>query len=81
MDGGAPPTVELRAAAQQDLHQPHHAGVVNLDAGDFGFAGQDRQSHSLKQREVDVHVQGLRFEGGEAIRNGDEFLAQALQVL
>jgi hypothetical protein len=37
---------ELRAAVQQHLHQPHHAGVVNLDAGDFGFAGHDRQCHA-----------------------------------
>jgi len=29
----------------------------------------------LKQREVDVDVQGLRFEAGEAIGNGDQFLA------
>ena len=81
MDVGGAPSVELRAAVEQHLHQPHHAGVVNLDAGDFGFAGDDRQRHPLKQREVDVNVQGLRFEAGKAIRNGDEFLAQALQVL
>ena len=48
MDAGGPPTVELRAAVQQHLHQPHHPGIVNLDAGDFGFAGHERQSHPLK---------------------------------
>jgi hypothetical protein len=47
---------------------------VDLDAGDFGFAGRNRQSHALKQREVDVDVQGLRFEAGEAIRNANELL-------
>ena len=28
-----------------------------------------------------MNIQGLRFQAGEAIRDGDEFLAQALQVL
>src|SRR6266699_6777494 len=81
MDVGRSPTVELRAAVQQDLHQAHHPSVVNLDAGDFGFSGYDRQSHPLKPWEVDVNVQGLRFETGETIGDGDELLGQALQVL
>src|ERR1039457_3708603 len=81
MDVGGSPPVELRAAVQQHLHQPHHPGIVNLDTGDFGFAGRHRQSHSLKEREGDVNVQGLGFEAGESIRNGDESLAQAAQVL
>src|SRR5260370_32602541 len=81
MNVGGPPSVELCSAVQQHLHQPHHSGVVDLDSGDFAFTGDDRQSHPLKQREVDVNVQGLRFETGEAVRDGDEFLTQALQVL
>jgi len=40
---------------------------VNLDAGDFGFAGRDRQRHALKQREVEVYIQGFRFEADETI--------------
>ena len=35
------------------------------------FNDGTRQSHPLKQREVDVHVQGLRFEAGEAAGDGD----------
>src|SRR5438034_10923641 len=81
MNVGGSPSVELRAAMQQHFHQAHHPGVVDLDAGDFGFANGDRQSDPLKQWKVDVHVQGLSFETGEAIRNADELLAQALQVL
>ena len=54
---------------------------MNLDAGDFGFTNHDWQGYPLKQGKVDVNVQGLCFEAGEAIRDGDEFLAQALQVL
>jgi hypothetical protein len=54
---------------------------LDLDASDFGFAGRDRQRHPLKQREVDMDIQGFGFETGEAIGNGDKFLAQALQIL
>lgn len=67
MDAGRPPSVELRAPVQQHLHEPHRPGVVNLDAGDFGFANRDWQNHPLKQREVDGNVEGLRFETGEGI--------------
>ena len=48
MNVGGSPTVELRTAVQQNFHQPHHPGVVNFDAGDFGFTGHHRQSHPLK---------------------------------
>ena len=48
MDVGAPPAVELRTAMQQHLHQPHHPGIVDLDAGDFGLAGHDRERNLLK---------------------------------
>src|SRR5437016_11766023 len=81
MNVGGSPSVELRAAMQQHFHQAHHPGVVDLDASDFGFANGDRQSDPLKQWKVDVHVQGLSFETGEAIRHADEFLAQALQIV
>ena len=56
MDVGGPPSVELRAAVQEYLHKPHHSCVVDLDAGDFGLAGGNRQSHFLEQREVDVNI-------------------------
>jgi hypothetical protein len=74
MDIGGPPSIEFRTAMQQHLHQPHPPDVADLDAGDFGFADGDRQSDSLKQREVDMHVQGLGFEAGEPTRNRDQFL-------
>src|SRR5262245_52730614 len=39
---GAPPSVELSATMQQDLHHAHHSGVVDLDAGDFRTARSNR---------------------------------------
>jgi hypothetical protein len=37
-DPCAPPSVHLSATVEEDLHHPHHAGVVDLDAGDFRAA-------------------------------------------
>ncbi len=34
----------------------------------------------MEQRKVDVNVQGLRFETGKSIGDGDEFPAQGFQV-
>ena len=48
MDGGGAPSVELRAAMEQHFHQPHHARVVDLAAGDFGLAGHYRQGDLLQ---------------------------------
>ena len=75
------PTVELCATVKQHLHQSHHAGVVNLDAGDFGSAHRDRQCHPLKQREIHVDVEGLCFETGKTVRDADEFVPQLPQIL
>jgi hypothetical protein len=44
MDLGRPPTVELRAAVQQHLHQADHPRVLDLDAGDLRFAGLDARA-------------------------------------
>jgi hypothetical protein len=73
MDVGGSPSVQLRATAQQHLHQPHHPGVVNLDSCDSGLACRNRQSHPLKQWKVHVNVQRLRLETSEAICDADEF--------
>src|SRR5205807_778302 len=73
--------VGLYAGVEENLHETQHPRVMDLNAGDFGFAKRDRQRQPLKQREVDMNVQGLGFETGEAIGNGDESLAQTLHIL
>jgi hypothetical protein len=54
---------------------------VNLDIGDFRFAGDDWQGEPLKERKIDVNADGLGFEPGEAIGDANEPLPQAPQVL
>src|SRR3954452_12081827 len=44
------PTADRRAAVEQDLHEPDHACVVNLDAGKPGSSYRDRQRQTLQER-------------------------------
>jgi hypothetical protein len=54
---------------------------VNLDARDFSAPGQDGEGQPLKQREVDVHVQGLGLKGGEPVSDGGQRGAHGVEVL
>ena len=66
---------------QQDLQQPDDPSLVNLDAGIAHRTDGDGQGKALEQREVHVHVQPLRLEVGEAIGDGQKFLAHRVQVV
>jgi len=44
------------------------------------FADNDRLGHPLKQREVDVDIQGLCFEAVKAVRHDGELLTQTVQI-
>ena len=58
---------------EQNFHQANHAGVVDLDAGEFGGAQGDRQGQALEQREIDMHVEAAGLEGGEAVSDQRNF--------
>ena len=60
MDFGRLPTVELRTAVKQHLHQAHHPGVVNLAAGDLGSAGRDRYRERVLRRRRPPSLRGRR---------------------
>ena len=36
----------------------------------FGMTRNDRESHPLEQREIDVDLKGSRLKGGEAVDDG-----------
>ncbi len=61
------PSAPLGAAVEQDFHKTEHAGVLDLDAGDFGVARGDGKSQRLEQREIDGNMQGLGPELGETV--------------
>ena len=57
---------------QEDFEQTDDARVVDLDAGIADCADGDRQGEALQQREVDMDVEPLRLEAGEAAGDGLE---------
>ena len=76
-----PPSADLSTGMKEHFHEPNHAGVVDLDAGDFRTAHDDGQGHSLKEWEIDVNVERFGFEAGEPIGYRGEGLADGGQVV
>lgn len=52
---------------EQGFHEAYHAGILNLDAGDAGSTGGDRQGQALKQGKVDVDVEHGCLKAGKAV--------------
>ena len=61
------PAADLRTAMQEDLEQADDARLVDLEAGITHRADSDRMGEALQQREIDMHVEPLGLEAGEAI--------------
>jgi hypothetical protein len=56
-------------------------GSWELDAGVADRADGDGEGEALQQREVDMDVEPLRLEAGEAIRDGLEPLAHGMEMI
>jgi hypothetical protein len=54
---------------QENLEQAHDARLVDLEAGITDGADGDRARKALKEGKVDVAVEPLRLEAGEAVGN------------
>ena len=54
---------------------------MDLDAGIADRADGDGQGEALQQREVDMDVEPLRLEAGEAIGDGLETLADGIEMV
>jgi hypothetical protein len=66
---------------EQNFHQPNHASVVDLDPWNFAFACHNRQGQALEQSEVDMHVEDLSLESGEAVSDLTEDLTHRGEVI
>ena len=75
------PAADLTAAVQEDLEEADDAGVVDLDPGITDRADSDWKGEALEQREVDVDVEPLRLETGEAAGDGLEPLADGIKMV
>src|SRR6516165_10682927 len=75
------PASDLRAAVQEDFHQPDDARLVDLDAGIAHRADGNRQGNALQQRKVPVNVEPLGLVRGEAAGDGLELLPDHIEIL
>src|SRR4249920_643956 len=75
------PAADMAAGVQEDLEQANDARIMQLDAGVANRADGDGEGETLQQREVDVDVEPLRLEAGEAICDGLEPLAHGMEMI
>ena len=75
------PSTQLGAAVEQNFHEAEHAGVLDLNARDFGVSRGDGQSQTLEQGKVDVDIESLGLEFSETIGNGRQGLTNGFQVI
>ncbi len=64
------PGGDAGAGMNEHLHEADQTGIVDFDPCDFGMTGNDRESHPLEQREIDVDLEGFRLKGGEPVGDG-----------
>ena len=64
------PATDVAATVQEDFEQADDARIMQLDAGVAHCADGNGESETLQQREVDMDVEPLRLEAGEAICDG-----------
>ncbi len=81
MDLFGRPSGDGIAAMQQNFQEPDDPGIVDFDAGIADRAYSDRQGDPLEERKVDVDVETLSLEAGEAIRNGLKSFADGSEVV
>ena len=74
------PAADLSTAVQEDLEEAEDAGVVDFDPGIADRAEGDWKAEALEQPKVDVDVEPLRLETGEAASDGLEPLADGIEV-
>src|SRR6266436_1226880 len=75
------PAANMAAAMEEDFEQADDAGVVDLDPGVAHRADGDGQGEALQQRKVDVDIEPLRLETGEAGGDGLEALANGIEMV
>ena len=75
------PAADVSAAMQQNLEEPNDSCVLDFDAGIADRTDSDRQRNPLQKREVDVNVEPLGLEAGEAAGDDFEGLADGVEIV
>lgn len=73
--------LDLVGGMEQDFHQVHHAGVLDLDAGYTGSTGGNRQGQALEQRKIEMDVEGRCLKAGKTVIHRMEGLFHLRQML
>jgi hypothetical protein len=66
---------------QKDFEKADDARVLDLDATISDRADGDRQGHPLQERKVDMDVEPLGLEAGEATDDGLELVAHLVEMV
>jgi hypothetical protein len=72
---------ESRDCRHPTRNNPRLGIVLDLDAGISDGADGDRQGHPLQERKVDMDVEPLGLEAGEAADNGLELVTHLVEML
>ena len=75
------PAADVRAAMEENLEEADDAWVMDFDSRMADRTDGDRQGHALEKREVDMDVEPLRLETGEAAGDGLERLADRIEMV
>jgi hypothetical protein len=75
------PAAEVSAAVQEDLEEADDTRVLDPDTGIANRADGDGKGDALQQREVDMDVEPLRLEAGEAAGDVLESLAHGIEMI
>ena len=75
------PSADVSATVQEDFEETDDARIVDLDAGVANRADGDWDGEALQEREVDVDIEPLRLEAGEAAGDGLEPLADGIEMI
>ena len=71
----------MGAAVQENFEETDDAWVVDLDTGIANRADGDRESEALQEREVDMDIEPLRLEAGEAAGDDLEPFADGIEMV
>src|SRR5271167_1308465 len=75
------PAADVGATVQEDFEQADDARIMQLDAGIADCADGDGEGEPEQQREVNMDIEPLRLEAGEAISDGQEPLAHGMEMI
>jgi len=75
------PAPDSAGVVQQNLQKPDDPGIMDFDAGITSGTNVDGQSDPLQQGKVHMHVEALRLEAGEAVRDASEPGADGIEMM